>query len=447
LNNDLERGIILSIIFDARLRDYALELIEPDFFNEWENRYLYTKIQELSRKKEMVNFASMFFAVQLDSSLKGSKRDEILPILERYKENPDSIYLKNIRDGIESNFLEEVKKTILKKGTLKLYELTQDNKISEAYKLLSQMQTQSVFNKPEKYTFDELLSSDFTERITEWGRIIPTGITGRDKYGKIIHLDDELDIDGIPVGAVMFISGISGGGKSTFMLNVGLYQSLRGYNADYYTLELPMDQLSLRTKSILLDIPSRDISKRMPKEETDSLIQETLADFPDRTQIEFYKSPPNTVSLAEVRRNLYESEKKNRHVDTLIVDYLDLMKPPQTFRDRKSELDAIGYGLKEIAQEYGCSVITASQSNRGVEHKNVISRFQSAGSFAKVEYSNLYITINDRNPEFMEENGDGDQEVIDPFLFIDKSTFGRSGFYIFVDFNKETGRFWNILED
>jgi replicative DNA helicase len=446
MDHDVELAVILTLLYDARLRDYTLDILEEELFGDFKTRYLFKVIKKLNRKGHPVNFVSAFFYVR-DDILEENKKETILSILKTHVDDPNSSWLQSLRDGMVGRLQDVVKRTLMRKGIVKLNEYITQDKVDEALSYMDRLIVKADFNTPEVYTLTDLLSINSEKE--QFGKIIPLGIRGLDIVGNWVTIDDYLDTVGMPVGSMVIIGAISGGGKSSLMLNIALHMALRGFIVDFYSLELPIQQLSMRSKSILTEIPSKNIfSGDVSDEMIQNQIQLIKRKFPEYQEVLFYQGTVHTMQVNEIRKNLIDSEKKGRKVDCVLVDYLDIMKPPKSMNERRFELDAIGYGLKNCGQENGCLMITCTQNNRSSAHKNTLDRYTIAGSFEKVNYCNLYATINEHNEEMEEEESYGDGFISsDPYLHVDKSTFGQGDYRISLNWNKSTGRFWDLTEE
>lgn len=67
----------------------------------------------------------------------------------------------------------------------------------------------------------------------------------------------------------------------------------------------------------------------------------------------------------------------------ILVDYADLLRPTSTSAEKRHELENIYEELRATAQENDCSVVTASQTNRGGLNAEVITMESISEAFNK----------------------------------------------------------------
>lgn len=75
-------------------------------------------------------------------------------------------------------------------------------------------------------------------------------------------------------------------------------------------------------------------------------------------------------SLADIRREARKvKQKTGGRLNAIVVDYLQIMTPPEKSGNKVQEIGDISWGLKKIAKDFGCPVIALSQLNRSLEQR------------------------------------------------------------------------------
>ena len=69
--------------------------------------------------------------------------------------------------------------------------------------------------------------------------------------------------------------------------------------------------------------------------------------------------------------------------DLILIDYVDLLKPPSRRKDRKEEIDDLHYGTKGLAKELDLPIWSVSQVNRAGAKDEIVEGDKSAGSYEK----------------------------------------------------------------
>jgi len=192
-------------------------------------------------------------------------------------------------------------------------------------------------------------------------------------------------------------SANSGGGKSLMMANIGAnYARNKGFHVLQLALELTEQMIDLRNLSILTGVSIKDWKSNILE------IKNVMKSHVDNGAGSFIlKRIPGGSNALSIRSylKLYETE-YGRKPDVLIVDYLDLMSPNSGSKNKgifeqdkeKSE------ELAEIAFDYDCICISASQQNRDGIKATTPDQSIIAGGISKINTVDNYISIY-MNPE------------------------------------------------
>jgi hypothetical protein len=178
-------------------------------------------------------------------------------------------------------------------------------------------------------------------------------------------------------------------GKTWWMWYVAETALYAGLKVVFVTLEMPETQMVRRAWQSLNGMPQSTQQLRIPKfyradgddEGLWELIHEEVerdgvdvSKIPDRSvmfQRRFRTGDVRVVSFPSARVSDINSMLDNLHhyedwvPDVVVVDYADIMSPESQFKgDYRHGLDDIWKGLRRMAKERNCLVVTASQSDR-----------------------------------------------------------------------------------
>ena len=184
---------------------------------------------------------------------------------------------------------------------------------------------------------------------------LPTGFVELDRLTSGFHEGDFVVIAGRP-----------GMGKTSFMLSIALnLLRERGEPVLIFSLEMPKEQLTLRLLSMLSGIPLTHLrSGNLTDEQFDKLLEagEKLSQYPL-----FIDDSPSLNSL-ELRLKAKQL-KKEEGIKVLFLDYLQLLRPPQSRGSRQEEVAEVSRSLKATAKELSLPVVALAQLSRQVEQR------------------------------------------------------------------------------
>lgn len=211
----------------------------------------------------------------------------------------------------------------------------------------------------------------------------------------IAELDKQLG-GGLVRKQVTLFSANSGGGKSLMLSNLGANLSRQGYNVLQISLELSQEMIFLRNASILSGVRTKEWKEKIAE------IAGTIKQHKSCGAGSFMiKRLAGGTCANDIRAYLKHYELEfNRKPDVLIIDYLDLMSPnggsknKGIFEQDKEKSEE----LAEIAVDYDCICLTASQQNREAIKTDRPDQSNIAGGISKINTVDNYISIY-MNPE------------------------------------------------
>lgn len=212
----------------------------------------------------------------------------------------------------------------------------------------------------------------------------PAGVTSG-----LRDLDDT--INGFEKEAYYILAGRPSMGKTAKAVSIAASAARAGEGVFFASLEMPSKRLGLRlasnhaeTRGVIAPYFEAERGRLMP-EQRDGLIA-AARDF--RSAPIIIDDTP-LMSLAQIRASALRARTKMRKwggdLDLLIVDYLQLIKPPQDRRGNKvAEITDISSGLMGMAKELRVPVLALSQLSRSVEQREnkrpVMSDLRESGA-------------------------------------------------------------------
>jgi replicative DNA helicase len=175
---------------------------------------------------------------------------------------------------------------------------------------------------------------------------------------------------GLHPGQVMILAARPGMGKTSWFISALLHAAVKNNNvAALFSLEMSKEEMGFKFFSGLSRIDSRRLKTgALAKEEFRRLIE--AADKLSQSRVHIDDTPGLTV--LDLRARCRRLKAKEKRLDIIVVDYLQLMKGPKTASasgSREQEISAISRGLKELSKELGCPIIALSQLSRQVENR------------------------------------------------------------------------------
>jgi replicative DNA helicase len=196
---------------------------------------------------------------------------------------------------------------------------------------------------------DELYHSDGT--LTG----IPTGF----------KLLDEMT-SGMQPGDLIIIAGRPSMGKSTLAVNIAENAALgSNKSAAIFSMEMSAESVTLRMISSLGRINQSNLRSGRLQEEDWPRIDSAMTQL-SNAKIFIDETPGLTPTEIRARARRL---KRERGLDLIVVDYLQLMQVAGTKENRATEISEISRSLKALAKELKVPVIALSQLNRGVEQR------------------------------------------------------------------------------
>ncbi|MDE2305940.1 MAG: replicative DNA helicase [Gammaproteobacteria bacterium] len=186
---------------------------------------------------------------------------------------------------------------------------------------------------------------------------------------------------GLQPGDLIVVAGRPSMGKTTLAVNIAENAALGSdKSAAIFSMEMSAESLTLRMISSLGRINQANLRSGRLHEDDWPRIDSAMTQL-SNARIFVDETPALTPTEVRARARRL---KRERGLDLIVVDYLQLMQVAGTKENRATEISEISRSLKALAKELKVPVIALSQLNRGVEQrvekKPVMSDLRESGA-------------------------------------------------------------------
>ncbi|MBE6472564.1 MAG: replicative DNA helicase [Coriobacteriaceae bacterium] len=375
-NIEAEKSVLAACMLNSEiLEEVAVKLVPKNFFRP-AHRVIFEAIMDLHTRRIPVDQISLADNLNASGQLDAvGGRSYIIELAD------NTFALTNW-----SNHADIVKRTSILRDLI--YASTQisalaynapdnlDEVVEDAERTLFEVTEQRVSSSFTK--MDSLLTEAFEEitQLAERGSHMAGVPTGFKDVDDLFH--------GLRAGDLVILAARPGVGKTSFALNLAVNAAKAGTSVAFFSLEMSAGQLVQRILCSEARIGLHKIRGGFISEGDWGAI----ADASNRlAKLELFIDDSPGLSILEARA---KARRELRQVPNgkglIIVDYLQLMQPPQTRRDgnRAVEVGEISRGLKILGKEMNMPVIALSQLSRAVEMRGkkrpMLSDLRESGS-------------------------------------------------------------------
>lgn len=212
---------------------------------------------------------------------------------------------------------------------------------------------------------------------------------------------------GFNAGELITIAARSGIGKTTFALNTFTHQVMRGYKAQYFSLEMPTEEIIKKMLSIQGRIESSKLRKNAI---TDSGDMDKLARLGNMLASKQFKVYDKNSNLEYIETKIREEYIKG-NLDIVYIDLVNRVTHKDKTGSRAEYVGHITRTFKQIALELKIPIVILAQINRGAEQRQdkrpMLSDLKESGSIE--EDSDVVISLY-RNLKTCDKNYTGERD-------------------------------------
>ncbi|MCJ7761775.1 hypothetical protein MUP59_11640, partial [Candidatus Bathyarchaeota archaeon] len=105
------------------------------------------------------------------------------------------------------------------------------------------------------------------------------------------------------------------------------------------------------------------------------------------------------ASIQTIRNHIYQCCSLGFEPDLILIDYLDLLKPPRRYKEKRDELTAITEAMKGLALELKKGIWSATQSQRAAISMETHTEENVSEDIGKINTVDIAITMNQTRDE------------------------------------------------
>ena len=354
-----ERALLSNILINDGSLNAVLQEISSEDLYDYVNKNIFTAMEKLYSDNQNVDIVS------LESILKNEEGIDYTKYL---------IELFQLPEGLTdfSGYVQIIKKKSIARKLISLFEESKSacyKTSNDPYSVIYEVENNlskiiESANKSKNYKLSDVVDN-YINRETK--------ITG-------IHTGfnylDELTT-GFQNSNLIIIAARPSIGKTALALKIALNMAHQGKKIAFFTIEMSKEQIAERTISLLGRVNSKDLRKGYCEKE---LLQNVLIKTED---MGIYVNDDTSVNIVELKAKIKQL-KREKQIDIAFIDYLQLIKPINSFAPREQAISDISRGLKAIAKDLDMPIVALAQLNRLVEARSdkrpVLADLRESGS-------------------------------------------------------------------
>lgn len=359
-NIEAEQAVLGAVLIESTVINQVLEILIPEDFYKEAHRKIFNSMIDLDRENKPIDLLTLFDHLKSNGNL-----------LEEVGESSYLTYLTELVPTTENvNYYAKLvkEKSIIRKLVMAASDIAHrgndenidlDEFIDRAEQTILDIAQNKI--KPSFYDSRELAvkALEIIEQLHARKELI-TGIpTG---FEKLDYLTS-----GLQPADLVIIAGRPGLGKTSLTLNIAAYAAMEhGTSIGIFSLEMTKEQLMLRMLSNKSKVNYSNMRSGYIKDED---LEKLVHAADELGQAKIYIDDTPAISVLEIRAKT-RRQKRDKGLDMIIVDYLQLMRGSRRVESREREIAEISGSLKALAKELSIPVIAVSQLSRQTETRS-----------------------------------------------------------------------------
>ena len=340
-NKTAEEYILgIMLLYAEIVPDIAAQLDEKDFFFE-QNAKLYKTLKLLFENGEEVNAVAAIsngFSADFVTNL----------VLEVISPSQCEFYIKEIKNCKKRRDL-----IIDLKSVIQSAKNNDENYVQQLESALEKVRCDSIENL-------STVSDKALIAAAEIGNI-ETGLsTG------FYEIDNTLN--GLQKGHMIIVGGRPSMGKTSFAMNIAIHAAMQGKTVAVFSLETSIQNMLQRAVISLAKCSAYEVQEAEKNGYTEQRTRLINAGIKiAETNLYIFD---NIYSPSKIKSQCYRIKNKNKGLDLVVVDYLQLMKTQEKKNGtREQEVSDLSRTMKLMAKELNIPIVLLAQLNRSIENR------------------------------------------------------------------------------
>ncbi|MCA1580736.1 MAG: replicative DNA helicase [Acidobacteria bacterium] len=374
-NLDAERSVLGAILLDPSSLSFVVPIVnETDFFPDTHRR-IFRAMMELFQRSAEIDILTL---------------KEELDRAGTVDQAGGTAYLSALLDGVpEVANVEHYARIVKEKSTLRRLIRVGQQMVREG--LAQEKNAEELLGESTGSIFDiaeDSVRGGFVPIAQVVKRNLELIEEAQDRKGVLSGLPTGfLDLDrmtsGLQTSDLIILAARPSVGKTSFALNIAQHIAFReGRSVGFFSLEMSREQLGFRVLCSEADVDAKKVRDGYASKE--AMVRLVTAQS-KIAGANFFLDDGAGLSVPEMRAK-GQRLKREKGLDLIVVDYLQLMGGHGRFDNRTQEVSQISRGLKLLAKELQVPILALSQlsrspeSRKGDQRKPQLSDLRDSGS-------------------------------------------------------------------
>ena len=354
---DSEKAVLNVMLTDSESAEIAIDILIPEDFYMKEHQEIFRAVKKM-----------YFDGVQIDTLTVYSRLEE----MKSAEVIGGRGYLYEITQDIVNNkAATDYAKNIIKKAKMRRLIAAANDIRSAAFD--GTEDPEMVLDAAER-TIYNIAAKQAAKDYQQIGQVLENSlieientVTHKGKAGGVKTGFNRIDsiVGGFKPGQMIVLAARPGMGKTALALNVAVNAARDEKTVLIFSMEMTNIDLGNRFLSMSSNIDLQSMGKGDLSPEDMEMLVEGMESLGDKN---IYMADTQNLTILDMK-NKCRRLKKEKGLDLIIIDYLQLMNAPIKSDNREREISYLSRSVKQMAIEIGVPIILLSQLSREVEKR------------------------------------------------------------------------------